>query len=272
MTWWTRLTGRRRHEAQLDAELRDHVERQVADYVQAGMSEPDARRRIRLESGGLDQVKDQCRDVRATRLIEELARDVRYACRVLRKSPGFTFAAIVSLALGIGANTAIFTLIDATMLKSLPVREPERLIELLTDRGGGRPFNAFSYPALEQFRDHATTLDGVIASHSWRLFVAVDNAAPELGAGQYVTGNFFPVLGVAAHVGRTVLPSDDRPGAEPVAVLSHAYWVRRFGADPLVAGRRMTLDGLVFTIVGVAAGIPWLARRQDRRCLDPAFG
>ena len=82
---------------------------------------------------------------------------MRYACRVLRKSPGFTLAAITSLALGIGANTAIFSLIDAAMLKSLPVREPERLIELLTDRGGGRPFNAFSYPALEQFRDHATT-------------------------------------------------------------------------------------------------------------------
>ena len=137
MTWWRRLTGRGRHEAQLDAELRDHVERQVADYVQAGMSEPDARRRTRIELGGLDQVKDRCRDVRATRPIEELARDVRYACRVLRKSPGFTIAAITSLALGIGANTAIFSLIDAAMLKSLPVREPERLIELLTNRGEG---------------------------------------------------------------------------------------------------------------------------------------
>jgi predicted permease len=252
MTWWRRLVGRRVLESQLDAELRDHVERQVADYVRAGLSEPDARRRTRLEFGGLDQVKDQCRDVRGTRMLEELVRDVRYALRVLRKSPGFTIAAIASLALGIGANTAIFSLIDAAMLKSLPVREPERLIELLTDRGRGNPFNAFSYPALEQFRDRATTLDGVIASHSSRLFVVVDQAPPELGAGQYVTGNFFPVLGVPAHVGRTVLPSDDRPGAEPIAVLSHAYWLRRFGADPLVAGRRMTLDGLVFTIVGVA--------------------
>ena len=253
MTWWTRLTGRRRLETQLDAELRDHLERQVADYLRAGASEPDARRRARLEFGGLDQVKDQCRDVRRTRLIEELARDVRYACRVLRKSPGFTFAAVTSLALGIGANTAIFSLIDAAMLKPLPVREPERLIEMLTDRGSGKPFNAFSFPALEQFRNHATTLDGVIASTSTRLFVVIDNAAPEIGAGQYVTGNFFPVLGVPALVGRTVEPSDDRSGAEPVAVLSHPYWLRRFGADPLVVGRRLTLDGHVFTIVGVAS-------------------
>jgi hypothetical protein len=149
MTWWKRLVGRRVLESQLDAELRDHVERQVADYVRAGLSEPDARRRTRLEFGGLDQVKDQCRDVRGTRMLEELVRDVRYALRVLRKSPGFTIAAIASLALGIGANTAIFSLIDAAMLKSLPVREPERLIELLTDRGRGNPFNAFSYPVLE---------------------------------------------------------------------------------------------------------------------------
>jgi predicted permease len=252
VTWWGRLFRRRPLEAQLDAELRDHVERQVADYVRAGMSEPDARRRARLEFGGLDQVKDQCRDVRGTRVIEEIVRDVRYACRVLRKSPGFTFAAIASLALGIGATTAIFSLIDAAMLKSLPVREPERLIELLTDRGKGQPYNSFSGPALAYFRDHATTLDGVIASHTTRFFVVVDNAAPELAGGQYVTGNFFEMLGVRTVIGRTVYSSDDRPNAEPVAVLSHAYWHRRFGADPLAVGRRMTIDDHVFTVVGVA--------------------
>ncbi len=253
MSWWGRLIRRRRVEAQLDDELRDHVERQVADYVRAGMTEPEARRRTRVEFGGLDQVKEQCRDVRGTRLIEDLLQDMRYASRVLRKSPGFTVAAVASLALGIGANTAIFSLIDAVMLRSLPVREPERLIELLTDRGSGQPFNAFSYPALVHFRDHATTLEGVIASHSSRLFVVIDNAPPELGEGQYVTGNFFLVLGVPALLGRTVQPADDRPESASVAVLSHAYWQRRFGADPLVLGRRLTLDGHVFTIVGVAA-------------------
>ncbi len=252
MTWWTRLTGRPRLETQLDAELRDHIERQVADYLRAGVSEQDARRRARLAFGGLDQVKEQCRDVRRTRLIEELARDVRYACRVLRKSPGFTFAAVTSLALGIGANTANFSLIDAAMLKSLPVREPERLIELLTDRGKGQPYNSFSEPALAYFRDHSTTLDGVIASHATRFFVVVDNAAPELAGGQYVTGNFFEVLGVRAPIGRTVDSSDDRPNAELIAVLSYAYWHRRFGSDPLAVGRRMTIDDHVFTVVGVA--------------------
>ena len=252
MSWWGRLIRRRRVEAQLDHELRDHVERQVADYVRAGMTEPEARRRTRVEFGGLDQVKEQCRDARGTRLIEDLIQDLRYASRVLRKSPGFTLAAIASLALGIGANTAIFSLIDAAMLKSLPVREPERLIELLTDRGKGEPYNSFSGPALEYFRDHATTLDGVVASHTTRFFVVVDHAAPELARGQYVTGNFFEVLGVRTLIGRTVYSSDDRPTAEPVAVLSHAYWQRRFGADPLAVGRRLTIDDHVFTIVGVA--------------------
>jgi predicted permease len=252
MTWWGRLIGRGRVEAQLDDELRDHVERQVADYVRTGMSEPEARRRTRVEFGGLDQVKEQCRDVRGTRLIEDLLQDLRYASRVLGKSPGFTIAAVASLALGIGANTAIFSLIDAVMLKSLPVQEPERLIEPVTDRGSGQPFNAFSYPALVHFRDHATTLEGMIASHSSRLFIVIGSAAPELGEGQYVTGNFFPVLGVPALLGRTVQPADDRPEAAPVAVLSHAYWQRRFGGDPYILGRRLTLDGHVFTIVGVA--------------------
>jgi hypothetical protein len=157
----------------------------------------------------------------------------------------------VSLALGIGANTAIFTLLDAAVLRSLPVKEPERLIELLTDRGG-RLFNAFSYPALQYFREHATTVEGIVASHSWRFYVSIDNAAPELGPGQYVTGDFFKVLGVPAVVGRSVEPSDDRPDAELVAVLGHAYWQSRFNADPLVIGRRITIDDHAFTIVGVA--------------------
>ncbi|MPY90333.1 MAG: FtsX-like permease family protein [Luteitalea sp.] len=253
MRWWRRLLGRRRIEAELDAELRDHVERQVADYMRAGVTEPEARRRARLEFGGLEPVKEQCRDVRGTRVIQETVQDVRYACRVLRKSPGFMVAAVTSLALGIGANTAIFSLIDAVMLKSLPVREPDRLIELLTDRGGGKPFNAFSSQALVHFRDHQTTLDGVIASTNSRFFVGFDDAPLEMAKGQYVTGDFFPALSVPALLGRTIQPSDDRHGAARVAVLSYAYWQRRFGGDPGVLGRRMTLDDHAFTIVGVTA-------------------
>ena len=124
MTWWRRLLQRDRVERQLDAELRDHFERMVADYVQSGMTEPEARRRARLAFGGMEQVKEDCRDVRGTRWLDEIAQDVRYGLRILRRSPAFTLVAVASLALGIGANSAIFALVDGVLLKSLPVREP----------------------------------------------------------------------------------------------------------------------------------------------------
>jgi putative ABC transport system permease protein len=248
---FTRWLQRRSKEDELREELQFHLTEEAAERHANGLSEEQARWAARRDLGNVTRLQENTRSLWSWILLEQLAQDVRYGVRLLRKSPGFTFAAVSSLGLGIGANTAIFSLIDAALLRSLPVREPQRLIELLTDRGNGQPFNAFSYPAFVHFRDHATTVDGVIASHSSRFYVAVDNAPPEFESGQYVSGNFFPVLGVPAGRGRTIEPSDDRPAAEPVAVLSHAYWHRRFGADPLVVGRRLTVDDRVFTVVGV---------------------
>ena len=247
-TWWLQ---RRRKEDELREELQFHLTEEAAQRHADGLSEEQARWAARRDLGNVTQLQENTRSLWSWILLEQLAQDVRYGVRLLRKSPGFTLAAVASLALGIGANTAIFSLIDAALLRPLPVQEPARLIELLTDRGNGEPFNAFSYPAFVYFRDHATTVDGVIASHSSRFYVAVDNAPPEVGSGQYVSGNFFPVLGVPAAGGRTIEPSDDRHAAEPVAVLSHGYWHRRFGADPLVVGRRLMVDDHVFTVVGV---------------------
>ena len=134
MSWWDRLLHRRRLETQLDAELRDHLERQVADYIASGLTAAEARRRARLEFGGLDQVKEHCRDARGTRWIENIAQDIRYGARALRRSPGFTCVAVVSIALGIGANTAIFTLLDQVLLRLLPVQNPRELV-LITSQG-----------------------------------------------------------------------------------------------------------------------------------------
>jgi predicted permease len=250
MSWWARVLQRGRVETRLDAELRDHIERQVADQVASGLTETEARRRANLDFGGFEQVKELCRDVRGTRWLEEFVQDTRYGLRMLRRNPSFTCAAVLSMALGIGASTAIFTLVDATMLKPLPVKEPERLVELLNNTGNNPPGNAFSYQALAHLQEHARTVE-IIASHESDFFVAVDGLPSELGKGQYVTGNYFPVLGVAAAYGRAIEPADDRRAASSVVVLSHVYWHRRFGGDPSVIGRTVRLDGRAFTVVGV---------------------
>src|SRR5688572_21391806 len=145
MTWWRRLLHLGRVERQLDAELRDHLERLAADYRRSGLSDAEARRRARLDFGGLDQVKEDCRDVRGTRWVEDIAQDLRYGLRLLRQSPAFTVVAVTSLALGIGANSAIFALVDGVLLKSLPVRDPQRLV--LLDDG------SWTNPIWEQLRD-----------------------------------------------------------------------------------------------------------------------
>jgi predicted permease len=251
MRWWARLLRRNRVETYLDAELRDHIERQVADHITAGLTEPEARRRANVEFGGLDQVKELCRDVRGTRWLEDLAQDIRYGTRVFCRNPSFTIAAVVSMALGIGASTAIFTLVDATMLKALPVHEPDRLVELLNNTGNNPPSNAFSYQALVHLREHASTVD-IIASHDSEFFVVAGGSAPELVKGQYVTGSYFPVLGVSAVYGRTIEPSDDHGSASPVVMLSYPYWQRRFAGDRSVIGRTVRIDERVFTVAGVA--------------------
>ncbi len=184
MRWWGRLLRRHRVETQLDAELRDHVERQVTDFVAAGLSEAEARRRANLDFGGLAQVKELCRDARGTRWLEDLAQDVQFGARVFRKNPTFTLAAVLSLALGIGASTAIFTLVDATMLKALPVREPSSLVELLNKTSANPPGNAFSYQALVYLREHARTVD-IIASHESDFLAGADGSPSELRKGQY---------------------------------------------------------------------------------------
>jgi putative ABC transport system permease protein len=183
-----------------------------------------------------------------------MPQDVRYAVRTLFKTPGFTIVVVLTLALGIGANTAIFSLTDQVLLRLLPVKSPERLV-LLDGPGAfqGRTFNSgtFSYPIYRDFRDRNTVFDGVIARFPAPLTL-VANGQAERVSSELVSGNYFDILGVRAHIGRTFTPDDDKvPGGHPVVVLSHNYWTRRFGADPTVLNRTLTLNGLPMTIVGV---------------------
>jgi predicted permease len=184
----------------------------------------------------------------------QLAHDLRFAVRTLIKTPGFTFVVVLTLALGIGANTAIFSLTDQLLLRLLPVRDPQQLVVL--DGPGafqGRTFNngTFSYPMYRDFRDRTTVFSGVIARFPTPLTMMTEGQAERV-SGELVTGNYFEVLGVGAQIGRTLTPADDTtPGGHPVAVLSHNYWMRRFAGDPSVLNRSITLNGSPMTIVGV---------------------
>ena len=180
--------------------------------------------------------------------------DLRYGTRMLRNNPGFTAVAVLTLALGIGANTAIFTLIEALLLKSLPVKEPQQLALVTLEAFYGRNA-AFSYPLYEQWRDGSQSFSGLFAAARSRYRMTVDGAeGPEAGrvGAQAVSGSFFDVLGVPAVLGRTLTPDDDRPGSpQAVAVLSYGFWQRRFGLDPAVIGRTIRLEDAAVTIVGV---------------------
>jgi putative ABC transport system permease protein len=246
VSWLGRLFRRGHAEARLDAELRDHVERQVADLVRAGVSEREARRRTALSFGGVDQVKEACRDARGTRWAHELAQDVRYGVRLLRRSPAFTLVLVASLALGIGANTAIFTLVDGLLVRSLPVREPQQLVVLQND--------SWTNPIWEQLRDHrATWAQGALAWSDDRFDLANGGEAAPVD-GIFASGDFFNVLGVQPVVGRLLLPADDTRGGGPdgpVAAISYRLWQQRYGGAADIVGRPITLKRVPFTIVGV---------------------
>ena len=190
--------------------------------------------------------------------MRSLGQDLRYALRMMRRSPGFTAVAILSLALGIGANTAIFTLINSVMLRLLPVREPGQLVELLQryprDPRGGY----WSWQSYEHYRDHNRVFSGLIGAGSARLSVRGDNLEPETLNGEYVVGDFFPILGVKPEIGRLIAPGDDTA----VAVVSWSYWKNRFNLDPAILGKRLIVENTSVTVVGVAprsfAGLqPW---------------
>jgi hypothetical protein len=204
-----------------------------------------------------------------------LAQDIRYALRQLRKNPGFTAVALLTLALGIGANTAIFSLIDAVMLKTLPVRQPQQLILLhwvTASQPGTMPWfthslsgnygpdstgrftsTAFPYPVFESIRNRNEEFSSVMAfaDTDGRLNVSVGGQT-DLADGQLVSGDFFSGLGVEAMIGRSITRTDDQAGASPVATISHSFWVSRLGGDPLVVGKAIRVNGAPFTVVGVA--------------------
>jgi predicted permease len=236
---------------ELDDELRDHLERKTEEYVAKGMAPEEARRRARLDLGGIEQTKERCRDARRMNWIQDLIQDLLYGLRMLRKSPGFTAVAIVTVALGIGANTAIFSIVNAVLLRPLPLPEPDRLVRIAFNEPGlGLRDVPFSVPELDDLRNRAGVFKDVstIASASANL-TGADH--PERLEFIVTHPNYFSMLGATPQIGRLFGPQDFALGFAPVAVISDGLWRRAYGADPNVIGSTVRLDSDPYTIVGV---------------------
>jgi predicted permease len=244
------LFGKERRERELAAEMESHLRLHIEDNLRAGMSAAKARRQALMKLGGMEQTKQAYRERRGLPVFETLSQDVRYSARMLRKNPGFTCVAVLTLALGIGANTAIFSMSDAVMLKLLPARNPKQLVyfRLLSPEEHG---SAFTRAEFEQIRDLSHSFSSMFAFDTTRLVVNVDRQ-PDFVWGQCVSGNFYSVLGVNPSVGRALTSDDDQPGSPAVVVISYDYWKRKFALDSSIAGKPITLKGIPFSIVGVA--------------------
>jgi putative ABC transport system permease protein len=241
-------------ESEAESELRFHFDKQVEKYIQAGLTREEAMRRTRIEFGGHEQLKEEIRDARGVSFVETLLQDIRYGIRILGRTPVITSVAILSLALGIGANTAIFSLIDAVMLRLLPVQRPEELVQLLRANlsGGGEGSPSFTNPLWEEVRDHQDVFSGVFAWSESRFDLA-QGGAVQNASGIFTSGDYFDTLGVRPATGRLLSRADDTRGCPAVAVLSYGFWQDRFGSSPTAVGGTISLDHHPFQIVGVSS-------------------
>src|SRR5499433_608783 len=224
-------------EEELNEEVRFHLEREIEENIARGMSPEEARYAALRSFGGVERVKEESRDERGIRLFDEVWQDLRYGARMLVKSPGFTLIAVITLALGIGANTAIFSVINALLLRPLPYRQPDQLVKVFQsqpDPTKGMLPSIWSYPRFEILRDQSQSF-AAVAGFKQAAYNLTGTDAPERLQVEMVSASYFPVLGVNAVVGRAFTAEEDAaPGANLSALLSHGLWRRRFGGDPQV--------------------------------------
>jgi predicted permease len=252
MTWWDRLWRRKKVEEELDKELRFHLDQHTTELIANGRDPEEARRQARLALGGPEQVKEKCRDARGTRWLEDMLRDLLYGVRMLLRQPGYSLIAIGTLALGIGTNTAIFSVVNAVLLRPLPYENPGQLVRLWADNSGGRTDqNSFAPADITDFRDHLTAFEAIGLFDIGLSANLIGGAQPERVNGSEATPGLFTVLRVKPILGRTFLPDETEVAQSKVALISESLWRRRFGADPNFAGRSVQLDGVSFTVVGV---------------------
>ncbi len=270
MGWLRRLFSRRRLYNELSETIREHLEEKVDDLMDKGMTREQAERVARRDFGNVTRIEERSREVWQWPALEGIVADVRFALRQLIKSPGFTITAVLTLALGIGATTAIFTLVEQVMLQSLPVTRPDQLWRIgfrphccewagySEDQDDDAPgnWNLFPWEAYKLFRANTTGFQELAALQAGNQLLAVRRAGsaglPETVNGEFVSGNFFQTLGVSAWRGRLLVDVDDREGAPPVAAMSFHAWQEKYGSDPSVVGATYQINGRAFTIVGVA--------------------
>src|SRR5579864_8562859 len=236
-------------EKEIEEELHAHIQDRANDLERSGVPRAEAERRARLEFGGYQKFKEEIREAQGTRFLETLIQDLRYALRMLRKSPGFTAVAVLTLALGIGANTAIFSLVDAVMLRMLPVQNPEQLARILfRSPASPRPRQSATNPIWEQVRDHQDAFSGVIAWSPQMFDLAAGGEVNNVN-GIYASGDYFTVLGVRPAAGRLMTASDDVRGCSGVAVLGYGLWQSRYAGAESAVGSLIRLNGHAFPII-----------------------
>jgi len=252
MKWSINFVRRRRADRELDREVEAHLEEKVADLMDSGMPEREARQQARREFGNVAGYTEMSREVWKWVWLETLMQDLRYAARMLRKNPGFASVAVATLALGIGVNTTIFSVVSGWILKKPPVADPDRVVVVVSTNAAKAVERGWA-PAVDflAWRDANQVFDSLAAADAYHDFSLTGAGEPERLLGMRVTANYFRTLGVSAYLGRTFLPGEDQPGHDRVVVLTYGLWQRRFASDPHAIGRTVALDGEKYVVVGV---------------------
>ena len=254
---------------ELDDELRDHVERRTEEYIAKGMTQEEARRRARIDLDGIEQTKEKCREARRVNSIQDLIQDLRFALRMLRKSAGFTTVAVLTIALGIGANTAIFSVVNGVLLRRLPYSDPDRLV-WAAEYWPRINDDVVPDPDYANWKLNSRDFEGLAAFDSGDHMNMTGAGQPERIESVLVTANFVSVLGVGPSLGRGFLPREAEPGGKLVAILTDALWKRKFGAEQQILGKEIALNGQLYTVVGVMpAGFRFPDRRPNPEILLP---
>ncbi len=260
---WKNLLNPNRAEKELDIEMRDHMERQIAENLRRGMTPDEARRSARLSLGGVEQVKEECRDERPARLAADFLRDLRHTIRSLARRPVFTAVAVITMALGIGANTAVFSVVYGVLIRPLPFTNGDRLVTIRQTAPKAKVEDmGFSVKEIVDYRTLSTTLDQVVEHHSMS-FLLLGGDEPFRVATGVVSPNYFDVLGVKAAMGRTFVEDDDRPNGPGLLIVTNRFWKEHLGSDPKIVGRVFRMNDAEHTVIGVLPDLPQYPAKDD---------